>query len=82
MDEKYLDYSIKVGRIWSDFTNGLKDIVSSNIIRKDQFLDLWFDKYKTRVVKANFPDELTRFLLNAMSTKYKKDKNGIYKQRR
>ena len=80
MDEKYIHLSTKVGRIWSDFTDGLKDISNSNLKVKDAVLDLWFGKYKIRVINAQFPDELSRFLLNSMSTKYKKDKNEIHKQ--
>ena len=64
--------SIKVGRIWSDFTTGIKTIARSNINSsfKEHLIDTWYMNHKIRITKTNIPNVVKSYLLNISHAKY------------
>lgn len=74
--------SKKVGRIWSDFTSGLKGICESNLPKtlRNSILRLWSEKYVQRCRKSTVPLIVRTYLENAIVTRFKMAYHGEFNE--
>lgn len=67
------DAGHKVGRIWGDYSTGLREIGKSNLPKrsKNHIFSLWRDCYLQRSNQSGLPDEVVHYLNNVIVTRYK-----------
>lgn len=63
----------KVGRIWGDYSTGLRDIGKSNLPNrsKKQMFCLWRDAYLQRTKQSSLEEEVKHYLNNVITTRFK-----------
>lgn len=75
--------SWKVGKIWEDFSTGIKRIAACNITvsLKEQLIDMWHDNNKIRIKNSSLPDKVKSYLMNVSYAKYSDTKKTFVHRR-